>query len=115
MPRSRPCARCRGGKDTSRDNPLATLRSLSRQSGGSDLTALQLDPYYLKKLYGKGLFDKLKQLFGKKKKEEEDPGEVERLNAEIMKDIAEGITHKEIQNAPSDTGKRTQTKKRLKE
>ena len=47
--------------------------------GGNSLTALQLDPYYLKKLYGKGLFDWFKP---KKSKTEE------KENAEIMEDIA---------------------------
>ena len=47
--------------------------------GGNSLTALQIDPYYLKKMYGKGLLDWFKS---KSKKEEE------KLNAEILADIA---------------------------
>ena len=54
-------------------------------TGGAELTKLRLDPYYTRKIQGKGkIKDWLKRVFGKKKESQE---EIDRLNAEIMRDI----------------------------
>ena len=55
-------------------------------TGGADLTKLRLDPYYIRNMQGKGkIKDWLKRIFGKKNKESQ--AEIERLNAEIIRDI----------------------------
>lgn len=65
--------------------PKRGRRSNIWNTGGAELTNLRLDPYYIRKMQGKGkIKDWLKRLFGKDKESQE---EIERLNAEIMRDI----------------------------
>lgn len=66
--------------------PKRGRRSNIWNTGGAELTKLRLDPYYSRKMQGKGkIKDWLKRVFGKKNKESQE--EIERLNAEIMRDI----------------------------
>lgn len=59
---------------------MRNKKTCRRGGGGSDLTKLQLDPYYIqKKLRGRGI----KDWFSSKTDDE-----IERLNAEILADIA---------------------------
>ena len=80
--------------------PKRGRRSNIWNTGGAELTKLRLDPYYSRKMQGKGkIKDWLKRVFGKKNKESQE--EIERLNAEIMRDI---------QGLPSVTETKTEIK-----
>lgn len=62
--------------------------------GGSELTALRLDPYYLKRLRGKGIKEWFQEKFGK-------TDSINAIDQEILHDLQYGIEKPKQPETPS--------------